>query len=129
MSMSGTVGGSSVNPNAPLSVLMLLQQVRSLQALVEHWLHQLRELEIAGEDMFETDSVEVEHWLHQLRELEIAGEDMFETDSVEALVMNLSAKSPKKGTRPRLFPGKYRDKPVRCIHPKCSPRRIIHQPR
>ncbi|KAG6503441.1 hypothetical protein ZIOFF_035754 [Zingiber officinale] len=93
MSMSGTVEGSSLNPNALHSVLQQLRE--SVQALLEHF--------------------------HQWRQQEMAGKDLFETTSMEALVMNLSTKSPKKGVRP----GKYREKPVQCVRPKCTPRRII----
>ncbi|XP_042387219.1 uncharacterized protein LOC121979306 [Zingiber officinale] len=97
MPMSGTVEGSSLNPNAPHSVLQ--QLLESVQTFLEHF--------------------------HQCWQQEMAGKDLFETASVEALVMNLSTKSPKKGVRP----GKYREKPVQCVRPKGTPRRIIHQPR
>ncbi|KAG6469624.1 hypothetical protein ZIOFF_070554 [Zingiber officinale] len=93
MSMSGTIEGSSLNPNALHSVLQQLQE--SVQSLLEHF--------------------------HQWRQQEMAGKDLFETASVEALVMNLSTKSPKKGVRL----GKYREKPVQCVRPKCTPHRII----
>ncbi|KAG6495757.1 hypothetical protein ZIOFF_043584 [Zingiber officinale] len=93
MSMSGTVEGSSLNPNALHSVLQQLRE--SVQALLEHF--------------------------HQWRQQDMAGKDLFETASMEALVMNLSTKSPKKGVRP----GKYREKPIQCVRPKCTPRRII----
>ncbi|KAG6502631.1 hypothetical protein ZIOFF_034917 [Zingiber officinale] len=97
MSMSGTVEGSSLNPNAPHSVLQ--QLLESVETFLEHF--------------------------HQCWQQEMARKDLFETAYVEALVMNLSTKSPKKGVRP----GKYREKPVQCVRPKGTPRRIIHQPR
>ncbi|RWV93043.1 hypothetical protein GW17_00044531 [Ensete ventricosum] len=42
----------------------------------------------------------------------------------------VSLKHPKKGTRPILEPAKYWEKPAQQrLSPKCSPRRIIQQPR
>ncbi|XP_039129650.1 protein EARLY RESPONSIVE TO DEHYDRATION 15-like [Dioscorea cayenensis subsp. rotundata] len=47
-----------------------------------------------------------------------------------AIIKNLSLKSPKNGmAQPVLEPAKYWEKPAQCIIPKCSPRRIIQQPR
>ncbi|KAJ0978883.1 hypothetical protein J5N97_014357 [Dioscorea zingiberensis] len=47
-----------------------------------------------------------------------------------ALIKSLSLKSPKNGVaKPVLEVAKYREKPVQCMSPKCSPRRIIQQPR
>ncbi|EHA8586977.1 putative protein EARLY RESPONSIVE TO DEHYDRATION 15 [Cocos nucifera] len=48
----------------------------------------------------------------------------------EAVIRSLNLKSPKNGgVRPVMEPGKHREKPLQCVSPKCSPRRIIHQPR
>ncbi|KAG6521104.1 hypothetical protein ZIOFF_018170 [Zingiber officinale] len=88
MSMSGTVEGSSLNPNALHSVLQQLRE--SVQALLEHF--------------------------HQWRQQEMAGKDLFETASVEALVMKLSTKSPKKGVRPvEMFDFRLEESPVRMF--------------
>ncbi|CAL9749623.1 unnamed protein product [Musa acuminata subsp. burmannicoides] len=47
----------------------------------------------------------------------------------ELEVKSLGLKHPKKGTRPILEPAKYWEKPAQFLSPKCSPRRIIQQPR
>ncbi|URD79149.1 polyadenylate-binding protein-interacting protein [Musa troglodytarum] len=47
----------------------------------------------------------------------------------KAAIKDLSLKSPKNGVKPLSVPAKYREKPLQCVSPKYSPRRIIHQPR
>ncbi|XP_072983327.1 protein EARLY RESPONSIVE TO DEHYDRATION 15-like isoform X2 [Typha latifolia] len=51
-------------------------------------------------------------------------------NDADAVVRSLSLKSPKNGgVKLQVEPAKYREKPLQCISPKCSPRRIIQQPR
>ncbi|CAD5195500.1 protein EARLY RESPONSIVE TO DEHYDRATION 15 [Musa acuminata AAA Group] len=47
----------------------------------------------------------------------------------KAAIKDLSLNSPKNGVKPLSVPAKYREKPLQCVSPKYSPRRIIHQPR
>lgn len=57
---------------------------------------------------------------------------LYETEhysDAKAAIKDLSLNSPKNGVKPLSVPAKYREKPLQCVSPKYSPRRIIHQPR
>lgn len=99
----GTVGESSLNPNAPHSVPMLDQQIEDIYLRLREWVqtefHEYQEQQIA-----------FSRWLHQRQK--------FSEPPV-----------PKNRMRPLSFQSKYGEKPVRRVRPKCSPHRIIHQPR
>lgn len=102
-----TVGGSSLNPNAPHSIPMLDLQIEDILLVMREWVR--TEVRRVHEQQ-----MAYVHWLHQCLKQEMA--DLLDSGFSEPPV-------PKNRMRPR-----------RIIHqprarPKCSPRRIIHQPR
>ncbi|WOK99078.1 hypothetical protein Cni_G07790 [Canna indica] len=146
----GEVGRSALNPNAPLFIPMMFQQVEDFSPewweLVKTtpWFREHWSCQFLNEENFSSDEEDIDNmsppdsFRTALHDFSMPVDDaeqhlllnyLLASKSAETALKNLSLKSPKNRARPLSIPEKYREKPLPCVSPKRSPRCIIHQPR
>lgn len=146
---------STLNPNAPLFIPASFRQVEDFSPewwfLVktslwfrDHWINEHQDQETfdgGNEDDDDTEFSSLEEELEEVMlEMEAAEQatslaslkkDKSDAD-ITAMVKSLSLEVPGNGRvspRTSFEPAKHKEKPLKCLSPKCSPRRIIQQPR